>query len=168
MAVGPCTDTPVTPGVVTFDSGEFLAAYPEFTGVGTGLLQANFNLSTINIANCCGSPVVDPVVRQALLYLLTAHITFLFTPCLANNQQPPGIVGRISSATQGSVSLAADFPQTPESAWFNQTKYGAQFWAMTAVVRTMHHIPAPHQCGGVLGPFDIGDGPGWNNGGWQF
>lgn len=168
MAVGPCSDTPVTPGVVIFDSGEFLAAYPEFTGTSTGLLQANFNLASINIANCCGSPVVDPVVRQALLYLLTAHITFLFTPSLANNQQPPGIVGRISSATQGSVSLAAEFPTTIESAWFNQTKYGAQFWAMTAVVRTMHHIPSPfNDCGCVLGPFDIADGPGWNNGGWQ-
>jgi len=112
--------------------------------------------------------VVDPVVRQALLYLLTAHVTFLFTPSLANNNQPPGIVGRINAATEGSVSVSAEFPSTPEAAWFNQTKYGAQFWAMTAVIRTMHYIPAPQHCDGILGPFDIGVGPGWNNGGWQF
>lgn len=167
MAIGPCSNTPVTPGVVIFDDTEFTTAYPEFTGVSAGLLQANFNLASINIANCCGSPVYDPVVRQALLYLLTAHVTFLFTPCLANNQQPPGIVGRVDSATEGSVSVHASFPGTPESAWFDQTKYGAQFWAMTAVIRTIHHIPAPQDCGCPLGPFDIGDGPGWNNGGWQ-
>lgn len=166
MSVAACSDTPVTPGVVVFSSAEFLTAYPEFTGVSTPLLQMNFNLSTLNIANCCGSAVSDPTVRQALLYLLTAHLTFLFTPCLANTNQPPGIVGRISSANEGSVSVSADFPATPESAWFVQTRYGAQFWAITAAIRTMHYIPAPQQCGGIMGPFDIGNGPGWDNGGW--
>lgn len=169
MTIAACSDTPVVPGVVVFDAAEFIAAYPEFTGVSTPALQMNFDLSTINLENCCGSAVSNPTIRQALLYLLTAHITFLFTPCLANNQQPPGIVGRIASATEGSVSVSASFPATPEAAWFVQTRYGALFWQSTSVIRTMHYIPAPQQCCGglgILGPFDIGIGPGWDNGGW--
>lgn len=170
MTIAACSDTPITPGVVVFNAAEFVTAYPEFTGTSTPLLTANFYLASINIENCCGSVIRDPNIRQALLYLLTAHVTFLFTPSLANNQQPPGIVGRINSATEGSVSVSAEFPTTIEGAWFNQTKYGAQFWAMTAAIRTMHYVPAPQHCCngglGILGPFDVGFGPGWDNGGW--
>lgn len=167
MTIAACPpSTPVTPGVVVFDFAEFIAIYPEFATAAPAAAQFNFNLASLNLSNCCSSPIPDPNVRQSLLYLLTAHITLLFTPCGANNGQPPGIVGRISSASEGSVSVSAEFPTTPESAWFVQTKYGAQFWQITAVVRTMHHIPAPH-CDGPLNAFDIGYGPGWDNGGWQ-
>lgn len=147
MTIAACPPSiPITPGVVVFDSAEFLAIYPEFTGADPTALGFNFALATLNISNCCGSPVPDPNVRQSLLYLLTAHITALFTPSAQNNNAPPGIVGRISNATEGSVSVGAQFPSTPESAWFDQTKYGAQFWAITAVFRTMHYIPAPITC----------------------
>jgi hypothetical protein len=167
MTIAACPpSTPVTPGIVVFDFDEFIGIYPEFTSAGAPACTINFNLSTLNLENCCGSPIRDPNVRQSLLYLLTAHITMLFTPCGANNNKPPGIVGRINSATQGSVSLAADFPSSPESAWFLQTKYGAQFWQATSAVRTIHYIPAPRDCCGIAGPFDVGFGPGWDNGGW--
>ena len=153
------------PGIVVFDLTEFTTAYPEFTGVGSGIAGANFSLSTLNLVNCCGSPVPDPNVRQQLLYLLTAHLTYLFTPGAWNSNSPPGLVGRVSSATEGSVSVAADFPTTAESAWFLQTKYGAQFWQITAVIRTMHYIPAPQNCcGGPPLGFGVGivDGGNWN------
>jgi hypothetical protein len=167
MTVAACPpSTPVNPGVVVFNFTEFTAIYPEFTTAGAPACQLNFSLATLNLSNCCGSPVTDPNIRQSLLYLLTAHLTLLFTPCGANNNVPPGIVGRVSSASEGSVSVSADFPSSPESAWFLQTKYGAQFWQATAAIRTMHYIAPPQQCCGVLGPFDIGFGPGWDNGGW--
>lgn len=162
MTIAACPPSaPVTPGVVVFSSAEFLEIYPEFTGAATPALQFNFNLASLNISNCCGSPVPDPNVRQSLLYLLTAHITALFTPSPQNNGQPPGIVGRVSNASEGSVSVGAQFPGTPESAWFDQTKYGAQFWAITAVMRTMHHIPAPATCWDGLG---FGEGFGFAEG----
>lgn len=167
MTIAACPpSTPVTPGVVVFNAAEFRDIYPEFAGAADAALSVNFSLSTLNLSNCCGSVVADPAVRQSLLYLLTAHISLLFTPCTANNNQPPGMVGRISSASEGSASVSAEFPTTPESAWFMQTKYGAQFWQITSVVRTMHYIAPPSQCGGPAGPFDVGFGPGWDNGGW--
>jgi len=165
MTIAACPPSaPVTPGVVVFDAAEFSAIYPEFTGAGTPALQFNFNLASLNISNCCGSPVPDPNVRQSLLYLLTAHITALFTPSAQNNMQPPGIVGRVSNATEGSVSVGAQMPGTINSAWFDQTKYGAQFWAITAPLRTMHHIPAPQECCGGFEQFGFGFAEGNHNG----
>lgn len=171
MTIAACPpSTPVTPGVVVFSFAEFTGIYPEFATAGSPACTLNFNLATLNLENCCGSAVNDPNVRQSLLYLLTAHITLLFTPCGANNNQPPGIVGRIASATEGSVTVAAEWPAEANSAWFLQSKYGAQFWQATAAIRTMHYIPAPQSCCGsglgILGPFDTGFGPGWDNGGW--
>jgi hypothetical protein len=166
MTIAACPpSSPITPGVVVFDLDEFIGIYPEFSTAASGTLATNFNLATLNLSNCCGSAVFDPNVRQSLLYLLTAHISLLFTPCGANNNQPPGIVGRVSSAGEGSVSVSAEMPTTIEAGWYNQTKYGAQFWAITAAVRTMHYVPAPCNQNG-LGPYDIGFGPGWDNGGW--
>lgn len=165
MTIAACPpSTPITPGVVVFSSDEFLAIYPEFAGAATPALQFNFNLASLNISNCCGSPVPDPNVRQSLLYLLTAHITALFTPSAQNTNQPPGIVGRISNATEGSVSVGAQMPGTISSAWFDQTKYGAQFWAITAVFRTMHHIPAPQDCCDGFEQFGFGFAEGNSNG----
>lgn len=150
--------------MVEFSADEFLAIYPEFTGAATPSLQFNFNLATLNISNCCGSPVPDPNVRQSLLYLLTAHITALFTPSAQNANQPPGIVGRISNASQGSVSVGAQMPGTISSAWFDQTKYGAHFWTITAVFRTIHHIPAPQECCSGFDEFGFGFAEGNQNG----
>jgi hypothetical protein len=141
----PCpTPTPIVPGIATFLYSEFVGIYPEFNGAAQGACANNFTIATTMLNNCCSSPVRDPNVRLALLYMLTAHITFLNTPCPANNQQPTSVVGRISDATQGSVSVGAEMAgATMQSAYFLQTKYGAQFWQSTAGYRTMHYYGAP-------------------------
>lgn len=163
MTIAACPPaTPVTPGVVVFDFTEFSAIYPEFVSAGGAACGFNFNLATMNLSNCCRSPVPNPAVRQSLLYLLTAHITFLFTPCAANNNQPPGMVGRINSASQGSVSVSAEFPASVNAAWFLQTRYGALFWQATASLRTMRYTPAPQSCDG-FGP----NAPFPGAGGWR-
>lgn len=160
MTIAACPpSTPVTPGVVVFDFAEFTGIYPEFTTAGSPACGFNFNLATLNLSNCCRSPVPNPAVRQSLLYLLTAHLTFMFTPCGANNNQPSGLVGRVSSASEGSVSVSADFPASPNASWFLQTKYGALFWQATASLRTMRYTPAPVGCCGPMGP-------GGGAGGW--
>lgn len=161
MTIAACPPSaPIVPGIVVFDGPEFLAIYPEFTTAATPALQNNFNLATIILSNCCGSPVFNPAVRQSLLYMLTAHITFLNTPCGANNDQPPGVVGRIDSAAEGSVSVSAAMEMTLSNSYFMQTKYGAQFWQSTASFRTMHYVPPVINCGcGPLEGFGAGIGP---------
>ena len=57
---------------------------------------------------------------------------------------PSPLVGRITSATEGSVSVSTQFDVPPGSAqWFAQTLYGAEFWTATAAYRTMRYLPSP-------------------------
>jgi len=165
MPVAACADVPITPGVAVFNFVEFSGVYPEFSLANPAACGMNFSLSTLLLSNCCGSAVCDPNVRLSLLYMLCAHITYLNTPCGANNNQPPGIVGRINSASEGSVSVSAEMPGvTASSAYFMQTKYGAQFWQSTASLRTMHYV-SPQVCNDA--PFgDSFTGYGYCNGGW--
>lgn len=164
MTVAACPpNTPVMPGVVVFNLAEFIGIWPEFTGVSGGAAGAMFNLATLNLSNCCKSPVPNPAVRQSLLYMLTAHLLYMFTPGTWNANTPRnGFVGRISSASEGSVSVSAEFPATPNAAWFLQTQYGTLFWQTTSSVRTAHYVPAPRGCCGNA----AGLGPGGGAGGW--
>lgn len=146
-----CVCTPITRGTVVFSDAEFIAQYPEFTGIPSGVAQNQFNVATLFLNNTCGSFIQDANQRMALLYMLTAHLTFLNAGSNdgAGNVTPaPGIVGRIDSATEGSVSVSASYSSevSQSQAFYIQTKYGAQYWEATAWTRTALAIPAP-QCG---------------------
>lgn len=90
-------------------------------------------------------------LQSTLLNLLAAHIAQLLAPP-ANGGVPSGIVGRINTATEGSVSVGADLPGiTASSAWFAQTTYGLMFWQATAPWRTFRYVPGPQPF--LNGPF---------------
>lgn len=129
----------LTPGIVAFDPTAFIAAFPSFTTVPAQALTANFNLATLYLNNSYCSVVQDEPTRAQLLNLATAHITALLNG--VNGQPPGGTVGRISGATQGSVSVQMEFKTDSEAASFwQQTQWGAMFWAATAVYRTMRYV----------------------------
>lgn len=126
-------------GVVIFDPAAFKLRYPEFSSVDSALLQQYFTQATIYLDNTDFSRVSDLAVRAMLLNMLVAHIAFLYSG--ANGQSPSGLVGRIDSASEGSVSVHADMPGvTANSAWYMQTKYGADYWNATAPFRTFQYI----------------------------
>nr|DAU58056.1 MAG TPA: head to tail adaptor [Caudoviricetes sp.] len=126
-------------GVVIFDPVAFKLRYPEFSSVDNALLQQYFTQATIYLDNTDFSRVSDLAVRAMLLNMLVAHIAFLYSG--ANGQSPSGLVGRIDSASEGSVSVHADMPGvTANSAWYMQTKYGADYWNATAPFRTFQYI----------------------------
>lgn len=156
MSIGPCVNTPPQHGVVIFEPAAFIIEYPEFTGIAAGLLTRNFNHATLQLNNSCGSLVCDAAVRETLLDMLVAHLTFLNqgTNDGAGTITPPyGVVGRIASATEGSVTVGVEYnaPANASQAWLIQTKYGAEYWAATARFRTMRYIPPP--CGNSGVPF---------------
>ncbi|HCA3674588.1 TPA: DUF4054 domain-containing protein [Salmonella enterica subsp. houtenae serovar 43:z4,z23:-] len=125
--------------VVIFDPAAFKLRYPEFSSVDDALLQQYFTQATIYLDNTDFSRVSDLAVRAMLLNMLVAHIAFLYSG--ANGQSPSGLVGRIDSASEGSVSVHADMPGvTANSAWYMQTKYGADYWNATAPFRTFQYI----------------------------
>src|SRR5271156_4011669 len=234
MPVVACTPSTFTPGIVQYSAAEFLASYPEFTGINDVAPQSlanDFVGATFLLNNTCSSRVQDANQRLYLLYLLTAHIAAIhqgindggvLNPVFAgsvsiagavasvlsvtsgavavgssfydgpsvggslvlpgtavvqafasgtggvgtytlamtlgtvaaenmivagvpNIIQPLGIVGRINTASEGDVSVAAEWQAPPNAnqAYFVQTKYGADYWTMTARYRTAIFIPAP-------------------------
>lgn len=158
MPVVPCPTPRPQPvhGIVEFDASEFVALYPEFAGLTNGTMQNAFNDATFLLSNSCCSAVRDANQRLILLYKLTAHMLLLNAGTndgAGNVTTPQTAVGRVDSATEGSVtaSLAYNATVGESEAFFIQTQYGAQFWQMTAPYRTMHYIGPP-----AFGP----NGPG--------
>lgn len=152
MGIDACTPQPVTPGIVTFDPAAFIVAYPAFATVPSPVLTANFMLATLMLNNSCCSIVQDAPTRAILLNLITAHITALLNG--ENGQPPQGIVGRINSASEGSVSVGTEMLAKTESAsYWQQTQYGSIFWQATLVYRTARYVP-PCNAGFGFSPWD--------------
>ena len=137
--------------IASFDFGVFSARYPELVPVGSTLAQEYWNEAALFLANDGTGPVSSPAVQQQLLNMVTAHLAFLFAPRDASGNPaatgagPPKLVGRISSATQGSVTVAADYADstTAQEAFFQQSRYGVEFWTLTAVYRMAFYRPSP-------------------------
>lgn len=153
MAIDPCP-APAVPvkGVVRFVPSDFRESFPEFESVADPRLQLQFNNATLLLNNSCGSYVCDAALREHLLNLLTAHLAALFDG--VNGQPPSGAVGRVSRATEGSVTAELDFSATNTEAFYVQTQWGALYWAATARFRSFVYVPAPLACGDVFGPQD--------------
>jgi hypothetical protein len=130
----------MTTGVVIFDPAGFIARFPEFSTVSASTLTAYFNEATLVLDNTDASTVQQIEQRTPLLWLLTAHLAALYSG--VNGQAPAQLVGRINNASEGSVSVATDYGTQPATAAFYlQTKYGAQYWQMTASIRALQYVP---------------------------
>jgi hypothetical protein len=247
MPVVPCTTIQPVFGIVDYSAAEFLASYPEFTGINNASpssLANDFVGATFLLNNSCCSRVQDANQRLFLLYLLTAHIATIFqgindggvgnpaftgtgsiatrvltvtaatqgalavgsslydgplgtivpgtvivslgtgtggigtynlnvsqtvtpeafiVPGVPNTAAPLGIVGRINNAAEGDVSVTSEWSAPPNAnqAYFVQTKYGAQYWTMTAKYRLARFVPAPPGAYNPLAGYGIGPwGPG--------
>jgi hypothetical protein len=133
--------------VAVFTLADFLARYPEFTAVNTAnparlpALFADAGILYLNNTDC--SRVRDVAKRTLLLYMLTAHQSFLSGDLTADGQPKP--VGRVSQAAEGSVSATFEgVPPTPGTgAWFQQSQYGAAFWQATSSLRGFRYSPRP-------------------------
>ena len=129
----------MTTGVVTFDPAAFSERYPEFSTASTPLLTRFFDEATLYCANTPAAIVSDTTERELLLNMLTAHIGAIYFG--ANGNDPSELVGRISDASEGSVSVRSEMNEVPgKAAWYMQTKYGASYWAATAKYRQMRYV----------------------------
>jgi hypothetical protein len=63
-------------------------------------------------------------------------------PVVSNLSSPSPLVGRIATATEGTVTVNTEMPdQQPNAAWWNQTIYGAAAWQMMKPFRTFRYLP---------------------------
>lgn len=149
-----------TVGPVVFSYEFFQQRYPDLARwVSPETGQMYFDLATLYLDNtdggtptivdgygfvgcrATGSPVRNIGQRQILLGLLTAHIAALNAPL--NGQASSTLVGRISSVTEGSVSISTDYPQVAGAEWFGLSKYGLMYWQAMAAYRTFQYVPGP-------------------------
>ena len=123
---------------VVFDTGRFLARFPEFENVADEQLQALFNEATLYLDNTDASLVTNVAAREALFMLLVAHLAQLNFGSKTSPATP--LVGRVTSVSEGSVSISGDAPALPGTAtWYGLTKYGISYWQATAPWRTMQY-----------------------------
>lgn len=143
--------------IAVFNQATFLLRYPEFTAYAAAnpaSLQSFFDeAGQFYLRNNDCSPVQDITRRTLLLNMCVAHIAFIGGALSADGQPRP--VGRMSDATEGSVSASFEgVPPTPGTgAWFQQSQYGAAFWQATTSLRGFHYSPRPTRVGG---PFPFG------------
>lgn len=133
--------------VVVFDPAAFKLAFPEFADVPDARLTAIFALVGVTILDNTGASIVVNVDQRAgLLDLLVAHMLAMFGTGVAGTLGggPSGVVGRVSSASEGTVSTTLEYRAATSAteSWFNQTQYGAMYWALTAQFRSFRYVAA--------------------------
>lgn len=131
--------------VVVFNPEAFAEMFPEFSGLSATTTTTCFNLATLYCNNSDSSVVVDIPTRTTFLYFLTAHVAKLYygtNDGQGNIVPPTEAVGRVDVAKEGSVHTRLDMgPPSAAAAWYNQTKYGAAYWAASVKYRTMLYVP---------------------------
>ncbi len=126
--------------IVVFDITAFRERYPEFDTVSDALLNAYFVEATVYLDNTDGSVVTDSAIRSVYLNMLVSHLAAMNSG--VGGSKPTGLVGRVASASEGSVSVSmADIPSSSSSWWYLQTPYGAAYWQATAAYRTARYVP---------------------------
>ena len=161
--------------VVTFNYTTWSQRYPEFGGgiVPEPLASLYFAEACMFLDNTdCGAvPAGAPTYqRDMFLNMITAHIAAL--NAAIGGQPASPIVGRISQAAQGSVSVTAELVNNPseQMAFFAQTKYGLAYWTASRQFRTGFYVPGPQAQPGIFGVYNGTPGymdPFWAGGPWN-
>lgn len=133
--------------VVVFDPAQFKTAFPQFANATDESLTALFTMIGFSfIDNSDTSIVCNVDQRAAMMNFLMAHMLTLFGYVTAGGAVVPGTgaVGRVASATEGTVStsLAYSVPAGATEAWYSQTPYGAALWVMMAPFRSFRYVIA--------------------------
>lgn len=131
-------------GIADFDYDAFAIRFPEFDELGMERVKAYWDEANIFLKNDATSPIAW-AQRGPILNLMAAHIAALNAAALPGQlASSGGLVGRISSASEGSVSVSLEPMGTGSSAlgaWLNQTRYGSLLWAMLQRYLVARYIP---------------------------
>lgn len=137
---------------VTFSFATWTGSYAEFSNCTPAQGQSWFTRASFICANdACNPLVCTPGMLDTALYLLTCHIGWMNAPRDASGNPasagapPSSLVGRINSASEGSVSVGAEWngSGSPSEAWFLQTRYGAEYLQLTAGQRVARYVAQP-------------------------
>lgn len=138
---------------VTFNYETWTAMYPEFGNLTPSQGQGYFTRATGSIiANSCSNPANADGNLAYMIYLATSHVAWLSCPRDANGNPaatgtpPSPLIGRISSAQEGSVNVQTEWEGGAANqldAYLQQTKYGVELIAAIAPYRTARYLARP-------------------------
>lgn len=131
---------------VAFDYPAWVARYPEFAQVNEPTANAYFAEASVYHDNSGVGEPTNATVQLALLNMMTAHIAARYA--IINGVAPAPFVGRINSATEGSVSVGIEgFTNAAPGSqqWLITTRYGSDYWYATTPYRTMRYITGPRR-----------------------
>lgn len=120
-------------GSVLFNAEEFIATYPELNADENSARWA-FDMATLILNNTPNSVVCCLCERKQLLYLLAAHILFLKNRGIGN-------VGKVNSASEGSVSVGYGGLGKLGDSYFGQSQYGVLFWQAVSPYLSGFYVP---------------------------
>lgn len=155
--------------VVTFDYAAWVARYQEFSAVSSATADQYFAEACIYHNNTPAGPVCNEAAQRVYLNMMTAHIAARYSngagsPNPGSPQNPNTPVGRIASAGEGSVNASFENSYPPGTAqWFQQTKYGSDYWNATKAYRSAQYRPyVTPVVNGIYtgGPYGYGRGYG--------
>lgn len=132
--------------VAVFDYTKWAAMFPYLAAVPEPVAVGFFSVAELLFANNDCSPLQDADKRLVFLNYIVAHLARLagYPAAAGGSAAPDGMVGRVSSATEGTVSISTDYGTVRESqAWWIQTQEGATFWQLTRFLRTATYIAPP-------------------------
>jgi len=125
---------------VTFNYAAWAALFPQFSNLTSDQVAGPIlTLAEQYNRNDGGGPVCDAGIQTQLLNMMVAHVAQLLFGSTTQPLSP--LVGRISNASEGSVSVGTDFPTTPNDKWFSQTQYGAMWWQLALPFRLGRYAP---------------------------
>ena len=123
-------------GIVQFDLLKFRELYPKIIAT-DDQLSMFFVEACLYCNNTEHSNIRNLQERELMLFLLIAHLATLQMRIDSGNEA----VGRVASASEGSVSVVLDNGQTKGSEkWYQQTAYGARYWALTKRYRSFIYM----------------------------
>lgn len=146
---------------VVFDYTKWAALFPELASVPEQQVTGYFTIAGYFCDNSGSGPVPGGAPYYQLdtfLNYITAFLTKLYATI--NGVAPSPLVGRISQAAEGSVSVAAELNANPSAAlaFWSQNEYGLTYWTMSQQFRTGFYVPPP--CGPAYNAV-FANGPGY-------
>jgi hypothetical protein len=132
--------------IATYSYAGFQAMYPNLASIGDPTVSSYWNQAAFFHDNSGGGPVCSVPLQQALMNMMAAHLMVIFGAITINGDGSvnQGVVGRVNTATEGSVSVGSENDYPPGSAqWFQQTAFGSAYWQATAQFRTFLPVINP-------------------------
>lgn len=149
-------------GVAVFNWAIWSARYPELVNAATNPVTeaqaaGDWEEAGLFLSNCANS-LVQPIGKRAvILGMITAHLAALSMRSANANDPAGAIVGRMSQASEGSVSTSMDLETPGSAAWWAQSRYGLLAWQALAPYRTALYIASPQiPLGAQSFPFGFG------------